>query len=92
MATSIQLKKLKRIMYKCLRWRLQIPNYVPHNPLPDRHDPSLTEFSRGVMCAYADLLDEMDKIEEAENQRHVWRTDKKEDSYIDEMRWGSRNG
>lgn len=71
MSDSISIKKLKRIIYSALRWRLQLPNYYPHNPIPA--DDKLNEFSRGVKCAYRDLLTEIDKIEKSENQGRVWR-------------------
>lgn len=70
MSDSIQIKKLKRIMYSALRWRLQLPNYFPHNPIPA--DDKLSEFSRGVKCAYKDLLEEIEKIEDAPKQRRIW--------------------
>lgn len=75
MSNAISIKKLKRIMYRGLRWRLQIPNYFPHNPIPP--DDELTEFSRGVKCAYRDLLQEIDKIEADGNQRRTWKNDEK---------------
>lgn len=62
-------------MYNALRWRLQIPNYFPHTPIPP--DSELNEFSRGVKCAYRDLLQEIDKIEGEENQRRSWRNNEK---------------
>lgn len=98
MSETISIKKLKRIMYRALRWRLQLPDYVPHNPIPDDH--SLSTFSRGVVTAYRDLLEEIEKIENAENQRRIWRwrkddaslysgygTDDDDESFVDEMRW-----
>ena len=57
-------------MYSCIRWRLQLPNYFPHNPIPP--DEDLTEFSRGVKCAYRDLLRDIDEIENSSNQRSRW--------------------
>lgn len=71
MSATISLEKLKRIMYSALRWRLQIPNYYPHNPIP--RDDDLNTFSQGVKCAYRDLLEEIEKVEKAENQRRIWR-------------------
>lgn len=97
MSDYIQIKKLKRIMYSALRWRLQLPNYVPHYPIPG--DDELSEFSRGVKCAYRDLLEEIDKIESAENQRRLWSirrkgwsvygddySDVENESFLDEIR------
>lgn len=96
MSDSIQIKKLKRIMYQSLRWRLQLPNYVPHYPIPS--DDKLGEFSRGVKCAYRDLLEEIEKIERSENQRRFWRKKKgdffpmfgneedEEEDFVEEMR------
>lgn len=105
MSKSIQLKKLKRAMYICLRWRLQLPNYVPHNPVPNFvNNPTLKEFSKGVICAYADLMKILDEIERADNQRKIYpkRKDQffpvfgnkndEEESYVDEMRWGKGQG
>jgi hypothetical protein len=68
-------------MYSSLRWRLQLPNYFPHNPSPD--DNTLSEFSRGVKCAYRDLLKQLDEIEELESQRNFWgkRQEKKSTQY-----------
>lgn len=88
MSDSIEIKKLKRIMYGCLRWRLQLPNYITHNPIPD--DEKLSEFSRGVKCAYRDMLEEIKKIERSDNQRRIWKknTDNPydEDDLIDEIK------
>lgn len=86
MSDSIQINKLKRIIYKALRWRLQLPNYVPHTPIPP--DKDLREFSRGVKCAYRDLLEEIDKVEQAENQRRVWRSRGKQDDFA---YWGEED-
>ena len=90
MSKNISLKKLKRIMYNCLRYRLQLPEYIPHNEIPD--DASLSAFSQGVKTAYRDLLGELDKIESVSNQRGVWKWRKGQgrpykEEYIDEMRW-----
>lgn len=81
MSDAIQIKKLKRMMYSALRWRLQLPNYFPHNPIPP--DENLTEFSRGVKCAYQDLLRSVEEIEASDNQRRRWsnRTQKKSTQY-----------
>lgn len=57
-------------MYASLRWRLQIPNYFPHTPIPA--DDELSTFSRGVKCAYRDLLKEIEEIEKAEEQFRIW--------------------
>ena len=70
MSDTISIRKLKRMMYSALRWRLQLPNYFPHNPIPP--DEKLTEFSRGVKCAYADLLRSIEEIENSDNQRRRW--------------------
>lgn len=83
MSDSISIKKLKRIMYSALRWRLQLPNYYPHNPIPP--DGNLGTFSQGVKCAYRDLLEEIEKIEQSENQRGVW---KKKRNLEDFAYWG----
>lgn len=98
MSKQISIKKLKRIMYGCLRWRLQLGSYIPHNPIPD--DYELGEFSRGVKCAYKDLLRAIEEIEVSENQSRFFKRtkrdwymygDEKDDSqsetYVDEMRW-----
>ncbi len=68
-------------MYSALRWRLQIPHHFPHNPIPS--DEKLTEFSRGVKCAYRDLLNIIEEIENSDNQRRKWgnRTEKKSVQY-----------
>ncbi len=88
MSNSIEINKLKRIMYSALRWRLQLPNYSEHNPIPK--DSELNEFSRGVKCAYRDLLQEIDKVENADNQRRIWkkRTSNPYDDeqFVDEIR------
>lgn len=88
MSSEISIKKLKKIMYRCLRWRLQVPEYYPHNKIPK--DSELSEFSRGVKCAYKDLLREIEKIEESGNQRNVWNRISEhlfKEDYVDEMRW-----
>lgn len=70
MSDTVSTSKLKRMMYLALRWRLQLPNYFPHNPVP--HDNELNEFSRGVKCAYRDMLMAIEELEATENQRHFW--------------------
>ena len=89
MSDKISLKKLKRIMYNALRWRLQLPEHYPHNEIPE--DDELKEFSRGIKVAYKDLMREIDKIDDAENQRRIWKKDKHgrpyKEEYDDEMRW-----
>lgn len=70
MSDRIDFKKLKMIMYRSLRWRLQIPDYVPHNPIPPSDE--LGTFQQGVKCAYRDMLQEIERVEAAENQRRIW--------------------
>ena len=89
MSDTISVKKLKMIMYRGLRWRLQLPEYYEHNPIPE--DDKLSEFSQGVKCAYRDLLQEIDKLEEQENQRRFWNRRRisetlYKEEYIDEIR------
>jgi hypothetical protein len=93
MSETISIKKLKKIMYKCLRWRLQIGDYIPHNEIP--LDSEVNEFSRGVKTAYRDLLEEIEKIEQTENQRSFWKRKESDrylysEDFIDEMRWDSQ--
>ena len=98
MTDAIAIKKLKRIMYGCLRWRLQLPTYIPHNPIPD--DDELSQFSQGVKCAYKDLLRAIEEIESSQNQRRFWqrkktdwykygddKNDTESEVFVDEMRW-----
>jgi hypothetical protein len=83
MSKTLSIEKIKRMMYSGLRWRLQLPNYFPHNPVPRMDDPRLSQFSRGVICAYKDLLQSIDEIERLDNQRHKWssRSEKKSTQY-----------
>ena len=84
MAKQISIKKLKRIMYACLRWRLQVPNYVPHKPIPQKS--KLGHHSQGVLIGYQDLLVEIEKIERTNNQSRVY-NDKSVDEFVDEYGW-----
>lgn len=86
MSKTISIKKLKRIMYACLRYRLQLPNYVhPHNPIPSKE--KLSNFSQGTITAYQDLLREIQRIEAADNQRRIFNESSYSDEWVEEYSW-----
>ena len=85
MSDTISIKKLKRIMYACLRWRLQIPNYYPHNPIPKKD--TMSHSSKMLVTAYQDLLREIEKIEKSDNQRNLYKEIPFPDDVIDEYSW-----
>lgn len=89
MKKILDTKKMKLILYRYLRLRLQIPDHLPHEPIP--RDGELSDFELGLKVACRELLREVERIEGASNQRWVWARWRStpetfEESYLDEIR------